>query len=95
MCSKHTQPPTFIPSTSMSSEAIEICGWLLTNEKERCTNEKKKGDATKIANSIIKKIRIRVKIWHQIFGGVERAVVKSGKTHLLHQLRVCFSGLNL
>ncbi|KAL3646628.1 hypothetical protein CASFOL_009595 [Castilleja foliolosa] len=37
-------------------------------------------DATKIANSIIKEIRKRAKIWHQISGGVERAAVRSGKT---------------
>ena len=37
-------------------------------------------DATKIANSIIKEIRKRATIWHQISKGVERAVVKSGKT---------------
>ncbi|KAK8704489.1 hypothetical protein V6N13_048111 [Hibiscus sabdariffa] len=37
-------------------------------------------DATKIANSIIKEIRKRATIWHQISGGVERAAVKSEKT---------------
>ena len=37
-------------------------------------------DATKIANSIIKEIRKRATIWHQISGGVERAAVRSGKT---------------
>ena len=37
-------------------------------------------DATEIANSIIKEIRKRATIWHQISGGVERAAVRSGKT---------------
>ena len=37
-------------------------------------------DATKIVNSIIKEIRKRATIWHQISGGVERAAVRSGKT---------------
>ncbi|KAL8101453.1 hypothetical protein AgCh_033377 [Apium graveolens] len=37
-------------------------------------------DATKIANSIIKEIRKRATIWHQISGGVERADARSGKT---------------
>nr|GEY82403.1 hypothetical protein Ccrd_001133 [Tanacetum cinerariifolium] len=35
--------------------------------------------AIKIANSIIKKIRKGATIWHQISGGVERAVVRSEK----------------
>lgn len=37
-------------------------------------------NATEIANSIIKEIRKRATIWHQISGGVERAAVISGKT---------------
>lgn len=36
--------------------------------------------ATKIVNSIIKEIRKRATIWHQISGGVERAAVRSRKT---------------
>ncbi|KAK4414692.1 hypothetical protein Salat_2882200 [Sesamum alatum] len=49
-------------------------------------------DATKIANSIIKEIRKRATIWHQISGGVERAAVPGSNFSFLFFGRLLAEG---